>query len=218
MTIRTIPKSCAGLLEKLELEQPRVLTAGQLAAWAEEAGVGWPTRVIAQRLRERGWLLDHTTKGVWEFAPASRAGAVGSGDPFIELRATLARNPSAPYLVAAESAAYLLGLASRRPEPEVIAAPQGVRAPKALRAFRVAHWDAATPATTRDGLPVWAPSTLIAFMGTRPGLYHDWTNVAEWLRQAASQVAVPRSRPGTRGLATQRLGTDGLSAARRRPR
>jgi hypothetical protein len=189
MTTRTIPKAWARLIERLELEQPRVVTANQLAAWAEEAGVAWPTRVIAQRLRERGWLLDLTTKGVWEFAPASRAGAFSSGDPLVELRATLARDPSAPYVVGAESAAYLLGLGMRRPEPEVIGAPEGARIPKALLAFRIVRWRPATPPASRDGLPVWAPITLLAFMGARPGAYQDWPNVGEWLGQAVRQVA-----------------------------
>lgn len=190
MTERTIPRGLAPLVEKLELEQPRVLTTSRLAAWAEEAGVAWPTRLIAQRLRERGWLLDLATKGVWEFAPASRAGAFGSGDPLIELRATLARDPSAPYVVAAESAAFLLGLASRRPEPEAVGAPEGVRLPKALSGFRIVRWRPTTPPVRRDDLPVWAPATLMAFLASRPGGYHDWPNVGEWLGQAAGNVAI----------------------------
>jgi hypothetical protein len=132
--------------------------------------------------------LDLTTKGVWEFAPASRAGALGSGDPLIELRATLARDPSAPFVVAAESAAYLLGLASRRPDPDVIGAPEGVRPPKALGALRIVRWQPASELALRDGLPSWGPSTLLAFMGTRPGGYRDWSNVGEWLRPATGQM------------------------------
>lgn len=190
MTKRTIPKGLAPLVEKLELEQPRVLTASQLAAWAAEAGVVWSTRLIAQRLRERGWLLDLATRGVWEFAPAARAGAFGSGDPLIELRATLARDPSAPYVVAAESAAFLSGLASRRPEPEAVGAPEGVRLPKALSAFRIVRWRPATPLLRREDLPVWAPATLLAFLASRPGGYHDWPNVGEWLGQAAGYVTI----------------------------
>jgi hypothetical protein len=53
--------------------------------------VRWPADVAIRRLREHGWLLDLATRGVWEFAPAARAGAYGSGDPLVELRATLAR-------------------------------------------------------------------------------------------------------------------------------
>jgi len=93
--------------------------------------------VVLQRLRERGWLLDLKTRGVWEFEPAARGGAYGAGDSLIELRATLARRPDAPFAVAAESAAYLLGYASRRPTREVVSAPAGVTVPPALRAHRI---------------------------------------------------------------------------------
>ena len=191
MTVRTIPVGLAPLLELLELEQPRVVTAAQLATWAREAGVKWSADLVVRRLRERGWLLDLKTKGVWEFAPASRAGAYGSGDPLVELRATLARTPSAPYAVAAESAAYLLGFVSRRPDPETISAPEGIRPPNALKTIRIVRWQPACAPVIRDGLPVWAPSVLLAFMGTRPTGYRDWPNVGEWLGQAVVQVAVP---------------------------
>src|SRR5665648_192901 len=109
MTVRSIPSGFAPLLQLLELEQPRVVTTAQLGDLAQDAALKMPVDVVVRRLRERGWLLPLATKGVWEFAPASRAGAFGSGDPFIELRAVLARNPDAPYSVAVESAAYLLG-------------------------------------------------------------------------------------------------------------
>jgi len=188
MTVRTIPRGLAPLVEILELEQPRVVTAAQLRRWAEEVGLRWSTDLLVRRLRERGWLLDLTTKGVWEFAPASRAGALGSGDPLIELRATLARDLSAPFVVAAESAAYLHGLASRRPDPDVIGAPEGTRLPTALRTLRIVRWQSACDPVIRDGLPTWALPTLLAFMGTRPGKYHDWANVGEWLRPAVRQV------------------------------
>lgn len=190
MTMRTIPRGLAPLLELLELERPRVVTAAQLATWAREAGSGWSTDLVARRLRERGWFLDLATKGVWEFAPASRAGAFSAGDPLIELRATLARDPSAPFVVAAESAAYLLGFAGRRPDPEVIGAPEGTRPPKAFKALRIVRWRPAVGPVIRDGLPTWAPSTLLAFMATRPSGYHDWPNVGEWLVQASAQTTV----------------------------
>lgn len=188
MTVRSIPQGLAPLLEALELDQPRVVTSTALADYARAAGVEWPTNVIAQRLRERGWLLPLLTRGVWEFAPAARAGAFRAGDPFIGLRAVLARDPDAPLAVAAESAAYLLGLASRRPEAEAIGAPPGFRVPRSLAAFRVVRWAPVSPITHRDGLPVWGPATLLAFMASRPSAYHDWPNVGEWLPEAASSV------------------------------
>lgn len=148
----------------------------------------WPTHLIAQRLRERGWLLPLETKGVWEFAPAARAGAFGSGDRLIELRAVLARDPSAPYSVAAESAAYLLGLSSRLPDTEVVGAPEGVRPPKSLGSLRLVRWKPALALVERQGLPVWSAATLLAFMAARPGGYRDWPNVGEWLVQGTAAV------------------------------
>ena len=76
MTARASTRSLSRLLEVLELEQPRVVTRRDLEEWAREADIRWPTNVVLQRLRERGWLLDLKTRGVWEFAPAARAGAV----------------------------------------------------------------------------------------------------------------------------------------------
>jgi hypothetical protein len=189
-TARTVPHGLAPLLGLLELEQPRVVTRVLLAEWAWDAGVRWPVDVVVRRLRERGWLLDLSTRGVWEFAPAARAGAFGSGDPFIELRATLARSPEAPYVVAAESAAYAHGLASRPPGREVLGAPVGLRPPQALRGFRLVHWTPRRGCQTKDMLPTWPIATLLAFMAARPALYRDWPNVSEWLARAASATAV----------------------------
>lgn len=188
MTARSIPSGFASLLELLELEQPRVVTTAQIGDFAQDAGLPVPVDVAVRRLRERGWLLPLATRGVWEFAPAARAGAFGSGDPLIELRAILARDPQAPYTVAAESAAYLLGLTSRRPETESVAAPQGARATRGLADYRIARWSPVVAPVRRDGLPTWSIETLLAFMATRPSGYRDWPNVGEWLQQAVSIV------------------------------
>ena len=194
MTARSSTPSLSRLLELLELEQPRVVSRESLEGWAREAGIHWPINVVLQRLRERGWLLDLKTRGVWEFAPAARAGAYGAGDPLIELRATLTRRPDAPFAVAAESAAYLLGYASRRPAREVVSAPVGLTVPPALRAYRVVRWAPGAPLTEREGLPVWSTTTLIAFMAARPSLYCDWPNAGEWLGPAAAAVDGDRLR------------------------
>ena len=185
MTVRDVTKALAPLLQELELEQPRVVTKVGLESLATLVDVGWPVEVVVRRLREAGWLLDLKTRGVWEFAPAARAGAFGSGDPFIELRATLARDGGSPFAVAAESAAYLLGLAARRPDREVVGAPADVRTPKALRDLRVVHWTPRVEFIVKDGLPVWSVTTLLAFMAAKPGGFRDWPNVGEWIVQAA---------------------------------
>lgn len=181
---RTITKGLAPLLEILELEQPQVVTTADLAAIAADVGLGWAPRNIARDLVERGWLLPLVTRGAWEFAPAARAGALGAGDPFVELRATLRKRPDSPFVVAAESAAYLLGLSSRRPDPEVIGAPAGERTTPALEGFRVVRWQPAALTHVKDGLPTWRVETLIAFLSSKPARYQDWPNVPEWIRSA----------------------------------
>jgi len=199
MTARSASASLSRLLELLELEQPRVVTLDDVEALALEAGITWPPRAVVQRLRQRGWLLDLKTRGVWEFAPAARAGAYGAGDPLIELRATLARRRDAPFAVAAESAAYLLGYAGRRPRPDAISAPAGMTVPPALRDYRVVRWAARSPLERREDLPVWGAATLLAFMTTRPSQYHDWPNVGEWLARAVAAAGLDGLRAELRG-------------------
>ena len=60
-----------------------------------------PDRVeaVIDGLRRSGWLLPMRTRGVWEFAPASRSGAFRSGDPFTELRAFLRRKTGVPVVL-----------------------------------------------------------------------------------------------------------------------
>jgi hypothetical protein len=199
MTTRAIPSTLAALLQQMELEQPRVVSMTDLCAWAVKSGVTGSTEWIVRRLRERGWLLDLKTRGVWEFAPAARAGAYGSGDPLIELRATLERDHDAPFTAAEESAAYLLGLTSRRPGREVIGAPPGVRIPTALEPYRIARWTPSTKLVERDGLPVWAVSTLIASMGAVPSNFHDWPNAGEWLPSAIRELSADEIEEELRG-------------------
>jgi hypothetical protein len=83
-TARSLPGS---------LEQPRVVTLGQIAAIVERTAAGETSgepRRIAYELQRRGWLGRLRTMNAWEFFPGVRAGAYGSGDRFIELRAQLA--------------------------------------------------------------------------------------------------------------------------------
>lgn len=71
------------MLEELELERPQLVTASQLAELRARADVRTPLRVVASRLRDRGWLLATPQRGVWEFAPAELAGPYSSKDPLL---------------------------------------------------------------------------------------------------------------------------------------
>ncbi|MDB5073023.1 MAG: hypothetical protein JWM87_4134 [Candidatus Eremiobacteraeota bacterium] len=139
---------------------------------------------IARDLQRLGWLLPLRTKGRWEFAPGARAGAVPSGDPFVELRATLQRR-DLPVALAYDSAAWLQGLSTRQPNKHVLATyPSQRKLPPALSDFRVTRiWGALEP-DQKDHLPVWRVPTLLAMMAIEPHYYRDWPNVMEWLEEA----------------------------------
>lgn len=190
---RSVPRSVAPILEALELEQPVLVTLEKLEALTAETGVGVSGSAAARLLRERGWLLPLRTSGVWEFAPGARAGPIGGGDPFIDLRARLETRPL-PVAVAAESAAWIHGLASRSPEPHVIGLLPGEKLPKSLDGFRVVRWAPTSSTDDVDGLPVWSLDTLLAFMGAKPDRYRDWPNVSEWLTDATRRISVDALR------------------------
>jgi hypothetical protein len=187
-TTRSVPASTAAVLEELELEQPKLVTKELLQQLARRREVELPASELVERLRRHGWLLDLTTRGVWEFAPAARAGPIGSGDPFIELRATLLRRPDLAVTVAAESAAWLHGLASRQPGRHAIAAPAKLDLPPALRGFRTIRHPARLASEMLDGLPAWRVASLLTQMAARPALYRDWPNVEDWLTDAVDRV------------------------------
>lgn len=188
-TARLIPMSIAALLEELELDQPRLVTTDDVADLRRRTGGTASTDYLVAQLLKNGWLLPLTTRGVWEFAPAARAGAFSSGDRFIELRATLRKRPTLPVAVAAESAAWLLGLAGRVPARDVISAPDGLVVPVAVRAFRLVRRPPRLDPIERDGLPCWSILSLLAIMADRPTTYRDWPNVSEWLADACADLS-----------------------------
>lgn len=181
---RPIPSRLSAVVEQLELFQPRILTLDELGGYLTQLGIQDDPAKIAHDLQELGWLLPLRTRGRWEFAPAARAGALPSGDPFVELRATLLRRPL-PLALAYDSAAWLQGLSTRQPHKHVLATKPSVKKlPPALSDFRVARtWGVLEP-DQKDKLPVWRVPTLLAKMAIEPAHFHDWPNVMEWLEQA----------------------------------
>jgi AbiEi antitoxin C-terminal domain len=181
---RAIPSRLSAVVEYLELFQPKLLALDELGLYLSELGIQGDAAKIAHDLQRLGWLLPLRTKGRWEFAPAARAGALPSGDPFIELRATLQRR-ELPVVLAYDSAAWLQGLSTRQPQKHVLATyPSQKKLPPALSDFRVTRvWGELKP-EYRDNLPVWRVPTLLAKMAIEPHYFRDWANVMEWLAEA----------------------------------
>jgi hypothetical protein len=187
-TVRSTPAALAPILEELELRQPKIVTRELLAKIVDERDVSLTVMDISDRLQRHGWLLSLKTQGAWEFAPAARAGPIGSGDPFIELRATLLRRPGLSAAVAYDSAAWIHGLAGRAPEKHVVAIPAHTVAPPALRDFRFTRQTSRLDPVDVDGLPTWRIETLLVLMGAHPTSYRAWPNVGEWLAEASEKV------------------------------
>lgn len=178
----------AMVLEALELDQPLVVTTDDIERLRRASDTTSSTSYLIEVLTDEGWLLPLRSRGVWEFAPAARAGAYGAGDPHIELRAALRKRPDLPVALAEETAAWLHGLAGRPPTRDVLSAPQDLRVPPALSGYRVVRVKSRLEPAQRNGLPIWRVDSLLVAMADRPGSYRDWPNVADWLSQAVSRV------------------------------
>ena len=185
MTVRSLPARLVGIVEAMESEQPRVVTLPMLTQLAIETGAAadqaGATR-LAYWLQDLGWLGSIRTKGAWEFIPGSRAGAIASGDRFIEFRANLAVHPDWSGVLAMESAASVLGLAQHVPDREVVALPPGTPRPKALSEWRtVTVRVPAVGIEVRDAMPTWNVNGLIAGIAQRPSGYQDMPGLGQWL-------------------------------------
>jgi predicted transcriptional regulator of viral defense system len=186
---RRIPRGLAPIVEKLELNQPQIVSLSDLEELRDQADVGSSVQDIAKRLAEHGWLLPLRARGMYEFAPAARAGRYSAGDPFAELRATIARRPDLPVAVAHESSAWLHSLSPRLPSRNVLAIPSNVDVPRALSEFRIVRTRATSDPVQINKLPVWSIETLLAMMADRPSSFHDWPNVREWLNDAVNRIS-----------------------------
>lgn len=178
---RHLPASLAPILEELELRQPAIVTRALLAELAARTGVRLDADSIAERLVRLGWLLPLRKRDAWEFAPAARAGSMRSGDPWIELRALLEHQPSAPVALAFESAVWELGYSTQQPTRPVLAHRRGWRPPRSLSDIRAITYEWRLPTGDFRGLPVWQPATIVVAAAHRPAAQGNWSNADHWL-------------------------------------
>lgn len=186
---RTLPAGLAAVVEALELDGASVVSAAELAELVRQAGLHTDPYVVINRLAEHGWLLPSGVKGVWEFAPGARAGAIGGGDPFLVLRAQLLASPGLDARVGLESAMWRHGQLDRAPNRHVVAVPDKTTAPAALRrAFQVTSFEARLPAARAAGLPVQAPATLLVHLAHRPADVKNWGLVLGGLAELIAEA------------------------------
>ena len=186
---RSVPISLAPVVERLELDQPELVTLKQLTKIAAELGVRTAPALIAYRLRMRGWLLSTGLSGAWEFAPGAHAGPYSRGGPLLPVRAAFALMPELSAAVALTSAAWVYGLGDRTPSQIELAVKPGESVPSGLRRkARVLNFDARLDPVQRKGVPVQRFETILVHMAARPAHVKSWGAVAEWLGDTVAEA------------------------------
>lgn len=163
----------------------RVVTLADIAA----ASGDLPAARVAKTLRERGWLKPLSSRGAW--LPARWAYHKTLG--FEELMARLRTHPDTPAAIAGRS---VLEVAEwlKRPTAPAVGMPAGELVPRCLQRFVLHRWQPRTPLDTVDGLPVWSPAVLLAYMATTPARF-GFGDAGEWLPRlcAATDLDALRS-------------------------
>jgi predicted transcriptional regulator of viral defense system len=178
-----------GILEELELEQPTLVTSEQLAHLVERYGLRTPTRIVAARLRERGWLLPTGQRGVWEFASAATAGAYSRNDPLTPLRAFLAVRPTACCALTFQAAAWAHGFADRVPTRIEVAVATAELARQLPSNVAASVFDPRLRYQELRGVPVLTAESILVHMTTKPGAVRSWTSALEWLPELAAELS-----------------------------
>jgi hypothetical protein len=185
---RPIAPSLAGVLERLELDQPELVTSDDLARLVNEAGLRTPAKVVAGRLRDAGWLLATGRRGVWEFAPAAVAGPYSRRDPVTPLRAFLSQRPQAHCALTFQAAAWAHGIADRAPiRLEVAVADRELvrQLPEQLAGSVFAP---RLEYVERRGVPTLQPESVLMHMASRPAAVRSWESTREWLPGLAAEL------------------------------
>lgn len=185
---RSIPQWLSSVLEQLELDRPELVTISDMDRIASGAGISVPGRVIASRLKDRGWLLETPQRGVWEFAPAEVAGAYSSADPLLPLKAFRLANPTIDCALSFQSAAWALGLADRVPARiEVAFCEQPkVKIPQSIDSSTYRTNLSSSQAKGVDVLPAEA---VVIHMAQRPNAVRSWQSALEWLPDVAFEIS-----------------------------
>lgn len=206
---RSIPPSLAGIMEELELEHPLLVTSDHLAELVRRHGVLTPPKIVAARLRERGWLLPTERRGVWEFAPAAVAGPYSLSDPVMSLRAFLVSKPGARCALTFQAAAWSHGVADRVPSRPEVAAATANLARQLPSPLAPSVFDSHLGYVIIRGVPVLTPESIVVHMAARPTNVRSWSSALEWLPELAGMVqwdALTRELEGRASSVTTRAG------------
>ena len=168
------------------MRQVRLVTTEDLARLMGSESRGWRVGDAVADLVTRGWLRPLPVRGSYEFLPAA-SGPWESGDPWMELRAALVKNPNLAPQVALGSAAFLRGYADRHPSTDIIIVNiNGSAHPGLRRTYRTIRTQPSRlfGATPIDGIPVATPARLVLEAATWWRDAGGVMNEDRWIRPA----------------------------------
>ena len=193
---RRIPRWAAMLLARLAQDRPSVVTRDDLAGYLAEIDSAREVDTTVNDLVRLGWLNASRRKGVWIYLPPGEDEII---DPYVDLRAWTAADPSAAFALAGEAAAWHLGYLDRRfTGPIAVWLPEGVRPPFGLRET-VSVIRLGWPESMRsqigpsrsllrkrgldltrwaDGLAGFGPDALLVQLSSRPASFMPWADFA----------------------------------------
>ncbi len=189
---RTLPAGLAPLVEALELNRAELVTTADLEQLRQETGVSTPAKVLADRLRKRGWLLPTGRRGVYEFAPGANAGAVSAGRVGQMLQVLIRARSDVTAALTFQSAAWALGAADRTPARLEIAVGDALTARQLASTLasqaRITWFAPALPPVRARSVPVLRAESVIVHLAARPGDVRSWSSVPEWLPDLAETI------------------------------
>jgi hypothetical protein len=190
-TTRPLTPGLAPIVEELALAAGQLVTLEDIEAARQRIGSPIAGKIIAARLKNRGWLLPVGPRGVYEFAPSADLAALLRRDPLRALRAALVRRPDLAAGLTFRSAAWAHGFTDSAPfRPEV--ATVGTRQVVALNAVaRSFIFVPVLPFQTLHDLPVLAPESLLVHLAAKPQDERHWSTTLGWLPRAAAAAQQP---------------------------
>ncbi len=186
---RTISHSMSGILEDLELESKKYVTADELSVLAEKYGVLSDPYKIAIRLKQLGWLLPTSQRGIWEFASASMAGPYSKNEALRDIIIFQIANSEVECYLCLQTAAWAMGLADRIPSVKELAflkIPR-TRFPKSIAAFR--YKPVIEPRKVKDVLCL-VPESIIVHIASKPDIVQSWESAMEWIPDVIYETTI----------------------------
>lgn len=193
-TTRPLTPGLVPVVEALSLAPGQLVTMDEIEAARLRIGSPTAAKVLATRLRNRGWLLPTGRRSVYEYAPDASVDPFRRRDPLVSLRAALVRRPDLASGLTFRSAAWLHGFTDRPPTRPEVAAPTKVKAVSLAAIVRAFVFEPQLPVVVVDGLPVLSTESLLVHLAAKPMDVRHWSTTLGWLPRAAAAADADRLR------------------------